>query len=240
MSSIQPMLPLPPRLDRARMDRLVGHLTLRRVFVENGLSIVVLGLFVVCLAIQIMTGLRAHNQERWQEGEAGVTLGQYLTSGHFLEATAENWESEFLQMAAFVWLTSFLFQKGSPESKDPYEEDDVAPVTEKSPWPARRGGWVLWIYERSLTFAFLLLFIVSFILHAAGGAMEHNEQAPRLGEPMLSWWQYIGTSKFWFESMQNWQSEFLSIAAMVILAIFLRHKGSAESKPVPAPHSANE
>jgi hypothetical protein len=240
MSTIQPTLPLPPRLDRARMDRLAGHLTLRRLFVEHGLSIVVLSLFIACLAIQVVTGWRAYNQEQWAENEPGVSLATYLTTGHFLEATAENWESEFLQMAAFVWLTSFLYQKGSPESKDPYEEDEVPPVTPASPWPARRGGWMLWLYERSLSLTFLALFLASLFLHALGGTWEHNKEAPRLGEPMLSWWQYIGTSRFWFESMQNWQSEFLSIAAMVILAIFLRQKGSPESKPVQTPHSENE
>jgi hypothetical protein len=228
------------RRDQSHEDRQAGRLTLRRVMHENGLSIVVFLIFVACWGMQIIFGLREYNQEQHDHNQPQVTLGQYLTTGHFVEATAENWESEFLQMAAFVWFTAFLFQKGSPESRDPYEEPEKAPLTEKSPWPARKGGLMLAVYARSLTIAFLLMFLISFWLHALGGTWLYNEEQLAHHEEAVSVWQFMGRSEFWFQSMQNWQSEFLSILAMVVLAIFLRQQGSPESKPVNTPHSENE
>jgi hypothetical protein len=156
----------------------------------------------------------------------------------------ENWESEFFQMGWYVLLTVFLFQKGSSESKKPDEKEPVDRDPRQSknkkdaPWPVRKGGFVLKLYENSLSLAFLLLFLLSFFLHALGGARVYNEeQAQHGGELVSSTWQYMGTSRFWFESFQNWQSEFLAIFAMVVLSIWLRQKGSPESKPVDAPHS---
>jgi succinate dehydrogenase hydrophobic anchor subunit len=101
----------------------------------------------------------------------------------------------------------------------------------------RRGGLVLRLYEHSLSLAFLLLFLVSFTLHAASGARHYSEEQLEHGAPGVSMWEYLGTSRFWFESFQNWQSEFVAIGAMVVLSIFLRQKGSPESKPVDSPHS---
>jgi hypothetical protein len=224
----------------AESDHRLGRVTLRGFLYENGLSLVLLTAFVALWTGQILTGRAVYNQEQIEHGQPAVGLRQYVASGHFVEATAENWESEFLQMAAFVWLTSFLFQKGSPESNDPYEQEEVAPLTEDSPWPARRGGWVLKLYEYSLTIAFLLMFLVSFFLHAAGGTHAFNEEQIEHGQSAVSMWQFMATSQFWFESLQNWQSEFLAIGAMVLLAIFLRQQGSPESKPVQTPHSQNE
>jgi hypothetical protein len=206
---------------------------MRRVLRENGLSIVVFALFLLCMVGQVSSGHLQYNEERRERGERALALSDYLTSGHFLEATAENWESEFLQMAAYVLLTVFLYQKGSSESKKLDEREAVdrdpraARLKPDAPWPVRRGGWVLRLYENSLSIAFLLLFVASFALHACGGAREEDVTAL----------QYMGTSKFWFESFQNWQSEFLSLAAMAVLSIFLRQRGSPESKPVDAAHS---
>ena len=155
----------------------------------------------------------------------------------------ENWESEFLQMFAFVVLTAFLFQKGSSESKDPDKEEPVDRDPRKSgnkkdaPWPVRAGGLVLVLYEYSLSLAFLLLFLMSFFLHAVGGAAEYNKSQVEHGiHEQLSTFGYMTTSQFWFESLQNWQSEFLAVLAMVVLSIFLRQRGSPESKPVDSPH----
>jgi hypothetical protein len=143
-----------------------------------------------------------------------------------------------------VILTVFLFQKGSSESKKLDEKEPVDRDPRKrrdksqAPGPVRRGGWVLKLYENSLSLAFLLLFLISFAMHALGGAAEYNQEQAEHGEPSrLSALQYMGTSRFWFESMQNWQSEFLAIASMVLLSIVLRQRGSPESKPVDAPHS---
>ena len=170
-------------------------------------------------------------------------LGEYLGSGEFWESTAENWESEFLQMAAFVVLTAFLKQKGSPESKPP--EGD--PELERSPsprpgapWPVRRGGLVLRVHQSSLFFALFALFVFSFALHAVAGAKAYSEDQLRHGAAAVSALGYLATSRFWLESLQNWQSEFLSVGALVLLGIWLRQRGSPESKPVDAPHAENE
>jgi hypothetical protein len=189
-----------------------------------------------------MTGWRDHNKENAEHGQERIALSRYLASGHFWQATAENWESEFLQMAMFVLLTVCLRQKGSPESKSLEGEEavDADPRqgrdNPRAPWPVRRGGVVLWIYAHSLSIAFALLFLMSFALHAWGGARNYSEEQLAHGEVGSSALQYMATSRFWFESFQNWQSEFLSLAAMVYLAVYLRERGSAESKPVATPH----
>ena len=217
---------------------------MREFFRNNGLSIVMFAIFAFSLVGQFFTGLEEHNKDQLDHGHPPVSHAEYLAEGHFIESVFENWESEFLQMAAYVMLTIFLFQKGSSESKEPgrVERVDVIPEEAKddpeSPYPVRRGGWMLTLYQNSLSLAFVLLFAVSFVLHAAGGASEYNqEQAEHGGAPPLTTLEYMETSRFWFESFQNWQSEFLSIGLMVVLSIFLRQKGSPESKPVDAPYS---
>jgi len=215
-----------------------------RVLHDNGLSVVLIFTFLLLFWAQTYTGLYAYNQEQADHGEAKISYWQYLATGHFFEATAENWESEFLQMAAFVWLSVHLLQKGSPEAKGSDEPDEVDrepdPNRPGAPWPVRRGGIWLALYSRSLTLAFLLLFLISFLLHAAGGAREYSQEQLAHGQSGVTMLQFMGTAEFWFQSMQNWQSEFLAIAAMVILSIYLRQKGSPESKPVDAAHESNE
>jgi hypothetical protein len=225
-------------------QRAVRATSVARTFLrDNGLSIVVLVLFFMFLVGQSVAGWHEFNDEQRQHGESAVTFPDYLRGGHFAQATAENWESEFLQMAFYVLLTTFLFQKGSSESKKIGETEavDRDPRTAKNkkdaPWPVRRGGWVLVLYEYSLTLAFFLLFILAFIWHAIGRAREYNQDQLSHGGDPVSVIEYIGTWRFWFESFQNGQSEFLALGAMVILSIFLRQRGSPESKPVDAPHS---
>ena len=217
---------------------------MRKILRENGRSIVLGLLFFVSLIGQAVAGHYAHNEEQQEHGQPAVNFVSYLGSSHFLEALAENWESEFLQMFAFVLLTAFLFQKGSAESRDPDEEEPVNRDPRKSrnkkdaPGPVKKGGLILTLYEYSLSLAFLLLFLVSFALHAIGGAAEYNQDQREHGSTeVVSTLEYMGTSRFWFESFQNWQSEFLAVGAMVILSIFLRQRGSPESKPVDSPHS---
>jgi hypothetical protein len=142
----------------------------------------------------------------------------------------------------YVVLTAFLVQKGSSESKPlnepaPQDDDPRAVVANQgTPWPVRKGGWVLAVYENSLAIAFFFLFLASWALHAVGGAKAFNEEQAQHGQAAVSVWRYITTAQFWFESMQNWQSEFIAVAAIVGLSIFLRQRGSAESKPVAEPH----
>ena len=217
---------------------------MRRVFRENGLTIVLTALFLLCLIGQTIAGHRHYNEEQREHGEVAVPYGAYLGTPHFWEALTENWESEFLQIFAYVMLTSFLYQKGSAESKkldepEPSDRDPRAGRTGKdAPWPVRRKGVVLGLYEHSLSLAFLLLFAASIGLHAMSGAADYNaDQAAHGGGETVSVLQYAVTSRFWFESFQNWQSEFLALAAVVVLSIFLRQRGSPESKPVDSPHS---
>jgi hypothetical protein len=218
---------------------------MRRILRENGLSIVWLGMFFLSFIFgQTVFGHREHNNDERDHGRPEISYAQYLRTPHFVEATMENWESEFLQMFLFITLTSFLYQKGSAESKKLNEKEEVDKDPEKSrkkkdaPWPVRKGGIVLTVYQYSLSLAFLLLFLISFFLHAAGGAREYNQNQLEHGSSeMVTMFGYLATSRFWFESFQNWQSEFLAVGCMVVFSIFLRHKGSPESKPVDAPHS---
>ncbi|MEA3212413.1 MAG: hypothetical protein QOE70_5470 [Chthoniobacter sp.] len=209
-------------------------------FRNHSLSVVLVTLFLIFWAAQFMVGRCEYNEEREERGQTPITVNEYFCSSHFWEATGENWESEFLQMSAYVFLTIFLFQKGSSESKDPDKKSpqDKDPRSERSkpdaPWPVRRGGWILRLYENSLLIAFLLLFLASVALHAAGGVRLYNEEQMATGREMINYAEYLQTSRFWFESFQNWQSEFLAIGSMVILSIFLRQRGSPESKPVAA------
>ena len=218
---------------------------MKRFLRNNGLSLVLLVLFFFSFMVgQTLTGHQEYNNEQEEHGQQEIGLMEYLGTGHFLEATMENWESEFLQMFFFVILTVFLYQKGSAESKDPEKEEDVDRDPRKirnkkdAPWPVRKGGPILTLYEHSLSLAFLLLFLGSFILHGVGGARDYNEEQEAHGQPeRVSTMEYMATSRFWFESLQNWQSEFLAVGSMVVLTIFLRERGSKESKPVDAAHS---
>jgi len=208
---------------------------------NSKLGLVCLALFLCFWAAQAVTGWQDHNSDQSTHGEAEISFGEYLTTGHFWEASTENWESEFLQMGSFVLLTIFLIQKGSPESKQPdgddVDEDPRAHANDPdAPGPVKRGGWQLVLYENSLLIAFFALFFLSLFLHALSGTAEYNSEAASHGEGPLSVLQFVRTSTFWFQSFQNWQSEFLAVASIVLLTIVLRQRGSAESKPVAAPH----
>ena len=214
---------------------------MQRFIHNNGLSIVFFLLFLASLTGQIYTGLTEYNKERQEEGQSPMPLASYFTSGHFLESTFENWESEFLQMTFFVLLTIWLYQKGSSESKkfEPGEAVDRKPSPNRkgAPWPVRKGGLILAIYKHSLTIALFLLFVFSFIVHLYGSCKDENEHLAQKGLPLQSIGEYVGSSRFWFESFQNWQSEFLSVFAIIVLSIYLRQIGSSQSKPVDAPHA---
>jgi hypothetical protein len=216
---------------------------MRRLLRDNGLSITTFGLFLVLLVMQSLTGWRTDTQDKQEHRQPTESYASYLTSDHFLEATAENWESEFLQMASFVVLTAFLFQKGSPESKDPDGQQPVDQDPRKqrndrnAPGPVRRGGIALTVYEHSLSLTMAALFLVSFLLHAIGGHGEYNQQQLEHGEAPVSLLGFMTSAQFWFQSFQNWQSEFLAVGALTVLGIFLRERGSPESKPVAAPHA---
>jgi hypothetical protein len=212
---------------------------LSRFFYQNGLLLVTFVLIASALVGQVLTGWHDNNADLHQMGLAALTLAQYLHSGHLLEATFENWESEFLQMGVYVVLTIWLRQKGSPESKklDEPEDVDQQPDSTKpsAPWPMRWGGAWLRLYQHSLSLALFGLFLGAFYLHARGGATVYNIEQAHEGQPLVSVWGYLHTARFWFESFQNWQSEFVSIFTLVGLSVFLRQQSSPQSKPVDAP-----
>lgn len=208
---------------------------------NNGLSLVFFVLFMFTLAGQVFTGLKQHNEEIVTKGGEALHMKAYLTSGHFLQSTFENWESEFLQMALFLILSMFLYQKGSSESKDPDKTEDVDrepdPGRKNAPWPVKKGGFALAIYKHSLCYTLSLIFLVSFAVHWYGSLKDYNEEQILEGKSTERPVEYLSNSRFWFESFQNWQSEFLSIFAIIVLSVFLREKGSPQSKPVDAPDS---
>jgi hypothetical protein len=215
---------------------------MRRLLRENGLVLAMLGIFAVVLVGQSVAGWNDFNNGEEEDGRPPVGFVQYLTTGHFIEAVFENWESEFLQMGAYVAMTAFLRQKGSPESKklDGPEDVDEDPRLHRqdkdAPWPVRRGGLALRLYQHSLSLVLLSLFVVTFGLHVVGGTMQYNHEQAAHGGDEVSVVGYLGTSRLWFQSLQNWQSEFLSIGVLVVLSVYLRERGSPESKPVHRPH----
>lgn len=213
----------------------------RRSFLkQNGLSIVLLATMLLFIAGQIWTGVHVYNKELAEDGRGAVDVLAYLHTPHFRSALFENWESEFLQMGFFVLLTRSLFQKGSSESKDPDQEEEVDrepdPSRTGAPWPVRKGGWILVLYKNSLSIAFFGFFLLSFLGHFEGSFQHAVEESLDKGEAVPSAGEYLVSAQLWFESFQNWQSEFLAVASIVLLSIWLRQKGSPESKPVDAPH----
>jgi hypothetical protein len=216
---------------------------MRQFLRDNGLSVALFVLFLVSLAGQAVTGWRAHAEELRLHDLPDVGFLAYLGSGHFISAVFENWESEFLQMSVYVLLTVFLVQKGSSESKKPDEDNPEEEAPEKhrgeadAPWPVHRGGLVLKLYSHSLSIALVALFILSFWLHLAGSTRRMNEEALQHHQPAKTMVATLAEPEFWYESFQNWQSEFLSIAVLIVLGIYLRERGSPESKPVAAPHT---
>ncbi|SHH27052.1 hypothetical protein SAMN05421866_2432 [Chryseobacterium oranimense] len=208
-------------------------------FYRNSLSIALIVLMLSCLAGQFFTGWTTLNKELAEEGSPQLSLATYIHSGHFIQATFENWESEFLQMMLYILLTVSLRQKGSSESKSLEGEEEVDKEPEahpKAPWPVKKGGIWLSLYKHSLSIAFAILFILSFGMHFYGSMKDFNEEQKAKNEPQTTAVEYISESRFWFESFQNWQSEFLAVASIVILSIWLREKGSPESKPVDMAH----
>lgn len=211
-------------------------------FYRNSLSIVLIALMLICLYGQFITGWKTENKELAEEGQHLLSVGEYMHSGHFIQATFENWESEFLQMMLYIVLTVSLRQKGSSESKSLDEKEDVDAEPKphsKAPWPVKKGGIWLKLYKHSLSIAFALLFLISFALHFYGSYKDYVSEQAAKKMTAMSAQNYFFDSRFWFESFQNWQSEFLAVASIVILSIWLREKGSPESKPVDMPHHEN-
>ncbi|MCW1430296.1 DUF6766 family protein [Novosphingobium sp. JCM 18896] len=214
---------------------------LARAFKANGLTIVLLLLFAVSIGGQLIAGWRVTLEDQLRHGAPTIGLAAYAASPEFVAAVFENWESEFLQMSTYVVLTAMLFQRGSAESKDPdsppRDEDIVRQALQPdAPRILRKGRFWRALYARSLGLALAGLFAVSFAIHWLASARAAGQEALEHGEAAPTALSYLADPQLWFESFQNWQSEFLSTAVLVVFSIFLRQKESPESKAVAAPH----
>jgi hypothetical protein len=218
----------------------------KRFLKDNGLTLAFTLLLLLSLAGQAVSGVAEYNSQAVADGVDQISLLTYLGTSDFGVDVAENWQSEYLQFLLYVFLTVWLVQRGSTESKtldkvgrESDEDQQIGEYAdEDSPKWARAGGWRLTIYSRSLGLVMGLMFLGSWLAQSIAGQSTYNEeQLRRLAEP-VSWAGYLASADFWNRTTQNWQSEFLAVASMAVLSIYLRQRGSPESKPVGAPHSA--
>lgn len=222
-------------------------------FVKNSsLSFFFFGILLLSLAFQAIVGHDLYNDE--EESHAAlngeepqlVSLGRYVFTSHFGRSVMENWQSEYLQFTLFIVATVWLLQRGSPESKEldraGTESDERQKVggyaQQNSPAWAKARGLRLWLLSNSLLLVMGLVFALSWFAQSVTGWSEFNVNAAEHGEATASWLGYVGSSNFWFDTLQNWQSEFLAVGSMAVLSIYLRQRGSPESKPVGSPHTA--
>ena len=213
---------------------------------NNSLSLVFLSLFLVAIVLQAIAGHADFNEDQDRHGDPRISLGRYLTSSAFGVAVLENWQSEYLQFFLFIVLTVWLVQQGSPESKqvgkEGRETDREQKVgrhaDESSPHWARAGGLRTALYQNSLILVMGLIWIGSWFAQSITGVAEYNADRLDHREAPVSWADYLTRPDFWEKTLQNWQSEFLAVGSMAILAVYLRQRGSPESKPVGAPHHA--
>ena len=218
-----------------------------RTFVKhNGLSLFFFALFLAALVGQSLTGMAEFNSQQIADHMATLSYGQYLTSSDFAVDVAENWQSEYLQFLLYILATVWLLQRGSPESKEfgkaGRESDEEQKVgrfaDESSPTAARRGGRVTALYSNSLGLVMGAIFFASWGAQSLAGTVSFNEQRLAQLQAPVSWGGYVTSADFWNRTLQNWQSEFLAVGSMAILSIYLRQRGSPESKPVGASHGA--
>lgn len=211
---------------------------MRRFLRDNSLSLALFGIFAGTLIGMSVVGWHTANDENQEHKQPSETYVEYISSGDFIEGVFENWESEFLQMWALVVLTIWLRQKGADDSKPlrgnmPQETSSRYKLSRADSWEAKMRALGHSVYSHSLGLALIAIFIFSFLMHAAGGAAKFNEEAQNHGQAeRVSTISYIGTSQFWYESLQNWQSEFFAVGTLMLLSIKLRERGSPESKPV--------
>ncbi len=216
----------------------------RSVLRDHGLSLGFGLLFLLALIGQALTGVALYNEEQVSQGLDEVSLPYYLSSSAFIVDVAENWQSEYLQFFLFIVGTVWLVQKGSPESKRLDQQGAGSDQEQKvgefaasdSPSWARVRGWRLAIFSNSLLIVMGAIFLLSWAAQSVAGVVTFNEeQITNLQDP-VTWLEYVGSAEFWNRTLQNWQSEFLAVASMVALSIYLRQRGSHESKPVGTPH----
>jgi hypothetical protein len=211
---------------------------------NNGLSLFFGLIFLLALLGQGLTGHALFNEEQLANGLEEISLGQYLASSHFAVDVSENWQSEYLQFLLYIMATIWLVQKGSPESKEldqtGIESDKDQLVgehsNEKSPAWAKVDGWRRTVFSNSLGMTMGLIFVLCWLVQSFAGNSAYNEEQIQNFQQPVTWTEYIASAEFWNRTLQNWQSEFLAVGSMVVLSIYLRQRGSPESKPVGAAH----
>ncbi|MGG7449673.1 DUF6766 family protein [Plantibacter auratus] len=201
-------------------------------------------IFILALFGQSIAGLVAYNEDQLAHGQATVDYLHFITSSAFVVDVAENWQSEFLQFFLFILATVWFVQQGSPESKKLGDEglgsDEDQLVGEHarpdSPRWARARGVRLWLYSNSLLLVMGVIFVLSWSAQAVAGTVVYNAEQAEHGQPAVAVIGYVLSADFWNRTLQNWQSEFLAVGCMVAFSIYLRQRGSSESKPVGTPH----
>jgi hypothetical protein len=219
---------------------------MKRFAYRNGLSLFFLAIFLLAVIGQAIAGHEAFNQEQVTHGEQAISLWSYVTSSHFGNAVMENWQSEYLQFTLFMLATVWLLQRGSPESKEEGKEGLESDRAQQiggwsgpdAPKWAQVRGIRTWVYSNSLLIVMAVIFIGSWFAHSVTGWTDFNAEQATHGEPKVSWLSFVGSATFWEQTLQNWQSEFLAVGSFAVLAVYLRQRGSPESKPVGAPHEA--
>lgn len=217
---------------------------MKKALRNNGLSLFFGLIFLLALLGQALTGHALFNQEQVASGLEEISLGQYLASSNFAVDVSENWQSEYLQFLLYIFATIWLVQKGSPESKElnqPGRESDREQLVgefsnAKSPKWARVSGWRRTLYSNSLGVTMGLIFLLSWLAQSIAGSSNYNQEQIKNFQQPVSWAEYIVSPEFWNRTLQNWQSEFLAVGSMVVLSIYLRQRGSPESKPVGSAH----
>ncbi|WOX20419.1 DUF6766 family protein [Streptomyces solicathayae] len=213
---------------------------------ENSLTLGFGAAFLVVLAAQAVAGRAEFNEQLAVDGLQQIGLGDYLMSSDFAVDVTENWQSEFLQFFLYIFGTVYLLQRGSPESKPLHkvgtESDREQRVGDhaRSDSPRRAGtkDWRQIVYSRSLGLVMGGFFLLSWLAQSIAGVAAFNELRLRELQEPVGWGSYLASADFWNRSLQNWQSELLAVAAMAILSVYLRQRGSPESKPVGAGHTA--
>ena len=221
---------------------------LRRFAMENSLSLTFGLLFLMSLAAQAYAGLREFNASQHADGLPTVPMDEYVTSADFAVDVTENWQSEFLQFFLLIVATVWLVQRGSPESK-PIDRSGLETASAQkldgyaataSPQWANGGSFRRRLFSWSLSMTMGAIFVASWFAQSVAGWAAYNEiRLGRLQDP-VSWAAYLGSADFWGRSLQNWQSEFLAVGSMAVFSIYLRQRGSSESKRVGDPHDSEK
>jgi hypothetical protein len=219
---------------------------MRRLFQLSSLSLFFGGLFLLALVGQAFAGVDEFNATQRAQGLGQLSILQYVMSADFAVDVTENWQSEYLQFSLMILFTVWLVQQGSPESKrlgnpglESDEEQKLGEYVEAgSPAWAKAGGARTQFFSWSLTVMMLSIFVASWTTQSIAGWAAYNETRLQQMQDPLGWGGYLGSAEFWARSLQNWQSEFLAVGSMAVLSIFLRQRGSAESKPVGEPHES--